>query len=86
MSDKLTRIGLPGCPNGWGIMDWGEHDAAEMVRQIRARAAHLRQQVEAIEAADDQDFKIDVVRGSVVQHHLRSIQTGRTPHTPSEVQ
>jgi hypothetical protein len=59
-------------------MDWGELPVDEMIRQYRAHAAHLREQVEAIEAAADTDFKIDVVRGSAVQHHVRNLQLGRS--------
>jgi hypothetical protein len=78
MSRLLTRILLPGEPHGHGLMDWGELTAEEMIGQYRRHAAYLRKQVEAIEAAADSDFKIDVVRGSQVEHHVRSIQPGRS--------
>jgi hypothetical protein len=58
-------------------MDWGDLPAEEMIKQYRAHAAHLREQAEAIEAAADQDFRVDVVRGPAVQHHVRNLQPGR---------
>ena len=75
MSEKLTRIGLPGQHAWSGLMDWGERD--DMIAQARRYAAHLRAQAEMIEAAADDDFRIDVVRGSHVQHHVRDIQPGK---------
>lgn len=77
MTRLLTRILLPGEPHGHGIMDWGELTAEEMIARYRARAAYLRKQAEAIEAAADGDFKIDVVRGSQRERLVRSIQEGR---------
>lgn len=73
MSEKLTRITIPGHAGG-GIMDWGEKSASEMVGQIRRHADRLRADVAAIDAASDGDFQIDVVLGSCVQHHVREVQ------------
>ena len=79
MSDKLTRIRLSARSPFRGLMDWGETDAAEMIRQARAYAAYLREQCEAIEAASDEHFQIDVVLGSVVQRHVKTVQSATTP-------
>jgi hypothetical protein len=77
MSEKLTRIRLPGQKAFSGYMEWDEKSAAEMVAAVRSRAAHLRAEVEAIEAAADADFQIDVVRGPYVQRHVREVQKAR---------
>jgi len=77
MSEKMTRINLPGLPGGAGFMDWGEQTAEHMIEIMRKRADHMREIVEAIDAAADSDFKIDVVRGSVVQYFVRNIQPGQ---------
>lgn len=77
MTDKLTRIELPGGIMGNGLMDWGEHTAEDMLGQLRRYAAHLRARAEEIESAADEDFQIDVVRGSIVQHHVRTVQAAK---------
>lgn len=77
MSSKMTRITLPGLPHGDGFMDWDECSAESMIAMMRHRAAHFRRVADAIDTAADSDFKIDVVRGSVVQHHIRNIQPGK---------
>lgn len=81
MSEKLTRIRVPGSKAFRGLMDWGER--SDMVSQVRAHADHLRKQVAEIDAASDEDFDIVVVRGSVVQHHVRTLQEGISPRTSS---
>lgn len=77
MSEKMTRINLPGLPQGDGYMDWGECPADAMILIMRRRAAHMREVADAIESASDDDFKIDIVRGSHVQHFVRNVQPGR---------
>lgn len=74
MSEKLTRIRLPGNSAFKGLQDWGERSAAEMIALARNYAAHLRAQAEAVEAAADADFQVDIVRGVYVQHHVRELQ------------
>lgn len=75
MTEKLTRITLPGASQGVSLMDWGELSAEEMIRQIRQRAEYLRAEADAIMAASDSDFQIDVIRGSIVQHHVKTLQS-----------
>lgn len=73
MSDILTRIILPGKP-GWGFMDHGRLTAAEMIAQYRGHIDHLRAQVAAADATPDEGFQIDVVRGTVRQKLIESVQ------------
>lgn len=75
MSEKLTLIKLGKA--GPGILEWGEVDPKEMIARIRRHAAIMREEVELIENASDEDFQIDVVRGSAVQHHVKTLQQGR---------
>jgi hypothetical protein len=70
----LTTIHLPTSKYGSGLAEWGELSAAGMIEHIRAKAARLRAEADAIDAAADEDFQIDVVRGSVVQRHVRTVQ------------
>lgn len=74
MSDKLTRITL----RGWsGLLDWGKKTPEEMIHQARKHAEYLRAEAAKIDAAADADFKIDVVKGSMVQHHIKTLQEGK---------
>jgi hypothetical protein len=77
MTRRLTRITLPGSPNGSGLMDWGELSAENMIGQLRRLAEHQKAQAEAILAADDEDFQVDLVEGSCVERFVRTIQQAR---------
>jgi len=77
MSEKLTRIRLAKPTAFNGLMDWGVCSVEQMLAQARAYSAHLRREADAIDAAADDDFEVCVVRGSVVQHHLETLQEGR---------
>lgn len=77
MSEKLTTIHIPGTPNGWGLMDWGEKTVPEMIALYRSYAVEWRKRVEAIEACADGDFAIAIIRGVHVQHPIRTLQEGR---------
>jgi hypothetical protein len=80
MTDTLTRISVPRCREPHpGILDWGQKTAPEMIAQVRAYADHMRAQVAAIDATADEDFQIEVVRGSVVQRHVRTVQQSANP-------
>lgn len=74
MSELLTRITLPSAAQSVGLMDWGELTTEEMIRQIRQRAEHLREEADAIMAAKNEDFRVDIVRGPHAQHHVRTLQ------------
>ena len=77
MTEKLTRITLPSASHSVGLMDWGELTPKEMIGQIRQRAEYLRAEADAIMAAKDSDFQIDVIRGPVVQHHVKTLQQAK---------
>lgn len=83
MSEKLTRIRLPGQKVIPGLLEWGEQPISKMIETARRHAAHLRAQAEAIEKASDEEFQVDVVRGSVVQHHVKELQKSRISTTPT---
>lgn len=74
MAEKMTRITLPGQKCWTGIMDWGRIEPEKMIQQARAYAAHLREQAAAVETAADEDFQVVVVRGSLVQHFMETLQ------------
>lgn len=78
MSEKVTRIRLPGQKHWPGCMEWGEQPASMMIGQARRYAAHLRAQADVIDAALDGHFQIDVVRGTCAQHHLHEVQKAAT--------
>lgn len=82
MTERLTRITLPGAKASKGLMDWGKLSTAEMVEQLRQHAAHLRAQAEEIETAADADFKVDLVEGVHRQRLIEAIQPGRSPTPP----
>ncbi len=85
MSEKLTRIRIPDQKAFSGLQNWGVHDAAAMVRQVRHYADYMREQVARIDAAKDEDFQIDVVRGAVVQHHVAEVQrSALSPDTQAQ--
>ena len=73
MSDKLTLITLPGSDFS-GIQDWGEHTVGEMIENVRSYGRYLQSQADAISNASDADFNVTVVRGSLAQHHIKTLQ------------
>lgn len=77
MSRKMTSIHLPGLLMGEGYMDNDECTAESMIAIMRHRAAHFRKVADAIDAAADEYFKIDVVRGVHAKHLIRNLQPGR---------
>ena len=76
MSEKMTRLNIPGATAFPGLLDWGDVPAEKMVRLARAYADRLRAEAAEIDACADAEFRIDVVRGSIVQHQVRSVQPG----------
>lgn len=81
MTEKLTRIRLPGS-SGANMMNWGERTAQEMIKMVRDSADVMRRELTELDAAKDEDFQIDVVRGVHVQKHLKELQKS----THSEVE
>lgn len=71
MSDKMTRIRLPGLQHGRGWLEWGEKTRQEMIHEYKTQAYRDRDAAIRIIEADARDFEIDVVRGPIVQHFIR---------------
>ena len=74
MSEKMTRLRLPGSTDFVGLMEWGECTSEQMISMARDYAKSLRCEAEVIEEAADEDFQIDLVRGVHVQHHVKNLQ------------
>jgi len=79
-AEKMTTIRLPSGLSA-GFMDYGEQDAATMIATYRSMAERDKAAAEEILAASDADFRIEVVRGKLVERPVRLIQEGRA-HTP----
>ena len=73
MSEILTRIMIPGC-HGSGLSEWGRKSVSEMVKSAREYGALLKKHGEELLNAKDSEFQIDIVRGSIVQHHVKELQ------------
>ena len=76
MSEKLTTINILGSSPFQGIAEWGECSIDDMVKMVRKYSEWLRSQADAIDATRDCDFRVTLVRGSVVQHLIRVLQAG----------
>lgn len=74
MSDKLTRIKVPGRLYSESWMEWGEKTAEEMIAAYRSYADHWREIVKAIDDTPDEGFYIDVIRGPAVQRLVKVLQ------------
>ena len=73
MSEIYTAVCLPGSTaTGW--MRRGRLTAQELIAEFRENAKEHKEQAEAILAAPDEAFQVDVIRGCVVQHHLKTVQ------------
>jgi hypothetical protein len=83
MSDILTRLRLPNSPS-CGIMDWGRKSADEMIAAARKHGERLKAEGEALLNAPDEAFQIDIVRGSIVEHHVKELQKANAPLEHSE--
>ena len=76
MSEILTRLFLPNAPGG-GISDWGRKSVSEMIAAARKHGERLLAEGEAFCSAPDDAFQIDIVRGSIVEHHIMELQKAR---------
>lgn len=76
MSDIMTCITLPGS-KACGWMDYGRLLAADIIATYRQNAQRDKEAAEQVLAAADADFRIEIVRGVHVQHHVALIQDGR---------
>lgn len=76
MSDKLTSISLPRVKNS-GLSIWGEVSIGSAINQLREQARRDLVVAQAILDADDEDFRVSIVRGPVSQHEIERLQEGR---------
>lgn len=74
MSEKMTRIRLRGRKGRYGMLDWGERSFEQMFAAIRKKANDDLKVAQAILNADPDDFEVDVVRGPIVQKHVRKVE------------
>lgn len=74
MAEKLTRIQCPSLRWGLGLMEWGEETPAVMLEKLRKYHRSQLEESLQILALPDEAFDVDIVRGSIVQHHVRSLQ------------
>lgn len=84
MSATMTRLRLPGQKKFSGIQDYGVNSPAEMIKLVRAYADGLRDQLAVIDAADDEAFQIDVVKGPFAQHFVKTLQASRAKQEAAE--
>jgi hypothetical protein len=81
MSDLLTTIRLPGARDS-GLADWGRKTVPEMIAQYRAyHQARLETEMLALDALDE-DYRVTIVRGSVINKHVETLQEGRKADEP----
>jgi hypothetical protein len=73
MSEKMTVIRAPGVFGG-GFQNYGERTAEEMIRDLRKMHHHDLERAQKVLAMEDHEFEIEVVRGSIVGHHIKWIQ------------
>jgi len=76
MSDKLTSISLLRVNNS-GLSIWGEVSIGSAINQLREQARRDLVVAQAILDADDEDFRVSIVRGPVSQHEIELLQEGR---------
>lgn len=77
MSEKMTRIKIPGERGGLGLLDWGEKSPSEMISMIRTHFKQNLIDAERMLSYSDDDFQVDIVRGPAVQHLIRSLQVSK---------
>lgn len=76
MAEQCTLIELIG--SDWsGFIDRGTQTVESMVAKARRQAAWLRKQADQLDAAEDADFCVSVIRGVNAMHHVRTLQAGR---------
>jgi hypothetical protein len=73
MSEILTYIGLPSLRSGDGIGEWGRKTRVEMIALYRHQAELDKAAAEHILAASDDEFRVRVVRGPIVQHLVEEL-------------
>lgn len=77
-SERMTSASLPGF-FGAGWADYGRIEPAEIIRQARLHAQHMKDQAEAILSASDHEFRVETYIGIHVRKQLEVLQPGRQP-------
>lgn len=81
MTEQCTLIELIG--SDWsGFIDRGTQTVESMVAFARREAARLRAQADQLDAAEDGDFCVRVIRGAKAMHPVRTLQAGRGEFHP----
>lgn len=83
MSDRMTRISLPG---SCGIADYGRRTPTEMIKLIRQYAEREKREAEAILAASDSDFLIETYVGVHVCRNREVLQAPSVKLTNGDLQ
>jgi hypothetical protein len=60
-------------PSGGGFMDYGRLTRAEIIRRTKDMALSEKAKMEAILATPDNEFKVRIVRGQLVQHLIERL-------------
>lgn len=71
MSDIMTVATAPG---GGGLMEYGRLTRAEIIQKTREMATYEKAKMERIVATPDSEFKVNVVRGRLVQHLIERLE------------
>ena len=73
MSEIVTYIGLPSLRSGEGLGEWGRKTRAEMISLFKHQAALDKATAEKVLAESDDEFRVRVVRGTLVQHLVEEL-------------
>lgn len=81
MAEQCTLIELIG--SDWpGFVERGTSTVEIMVAEARRQAAWLREQADQLDAAEDEDFRVRVIRGVEAMRPVRTLQEGRDDAHP----
>lgn len=77
MSDIFTRITLPNSKYDGQLLRGRCVSVKEAIDQAREIALSNREEAEACLNALDADFHVDIVRGSIIEHPIKTLQVAR---------
>jgi hypothetical protein len=77
MSDILTRIMLPNSPAMCGLMVYGRESVEHMIARLRQNGKAMVEEGQMLLDAKDEDFQVDIVRGSIAAHHVKELQKSK---------
>lgn len=75
MSEIYTRIVPKDGRGGEGFMCHGRVTVNQAISDIRRYAAQIRAVAEKIERTQDHEFAVDIVRGSIIEKHVETLQS-----------